>query len=125
MLSSLTARVHVSDLVQIQGSPLATSRRPAFRVFASVKAPLSWPKSSLDERLGKSGAIDLDERLVARRSRRMVRATKSFPSRFPFQEDRGCFALGDLLDPAAHFLIAGLSPMIRWKPERIVSWDRK
>jgi len=45
----------------------ASSKRERRRRVAPVKAPASWPKSSLEQALGERRAVELDEGLVPAR----------------------------------------------------------
>ena len=56
----------VSDLVEEERAPWASSKRPAFWAIAPVNAPFSCPNSSLSSRSrGNGGAIHFDQSLAA------------------------------------------------------------
>ncbi len=61
--------------------PWATSKSPFFRCLASVKAPDSWPNSSVSSRVSvMAPQLKLTKGLSARgESAWMARATSSFP----------------------------------------------
>ena len=54
---------HLADLVEEEGAPPSASPKwPSRDWSAPVKAPFSWPKSGVDQRLGVLSHVDDDER---------------------------------------------------------------
>ena len=110
----LHLQVHVADLVEEQRCPrCATSRRPCLAATAPVKAPFSWPKSSVSRSSRREpGAVEVDEGLVGARRRSRAASGRALPCRCPSRPGsaRGPSRRRTRAASAASLRMAGLSP---------------
>ena len=86
--------------------PLASSKRPACAVSAPVKAPRSWPKSSLSISDPGSAPQSTTTKLRLRRGLRwwIARATSSLPVPVSPRRSTAVLVGGDLIDAIHHVL---------------------
>ena len=120
-----SAQRQLADLVEEQGAAVGLlEERRARRRVAPVKAPFSWPNSSLSSSVsGMRGAVDGDERAArrARRCRGAARATSSLP--VPVSPVMSTVRVdgGDALDQPYTSRMAALVPRIPRSPVGVLS----
>ena len=85
---------------------------PSFGLVAPVKAPRTWPKSSLSISVGhERSAIDGNERLVAEDARKVDGLGDQFLARAAFAEnEHGMRALSGFGDDAVELFHIGRAP---------------